>query len=376
MPHAYSPGLRVTPRTRIRKRRLLPLKGKVLVTQGQQVEANTVLAEADLPGQVHPVNVAGWLGIRPEEIHDYMLKRVGERAEEDEPIAQTRPWIKWFKTVCRSPAHGAIESISEVTGQVMLREPPHKVKLAAYVSGTVTDVLPEEGGVVETDAALVQGIFGLGGECTGRLLVLAQGPEGVLRPQALDSTCENCIIVAGALATAELLETARRFGASAVVAGGMPAEDLRHILGHEIGVAVTGSERIGLTLVLTEGFGRIPMARRTFDLLKDLEGRRASASGATQIRAGVLRPEIVVPLEDAQAEAAQPGTEQEADGLRQGDRVRIIRQPHFGLIGEVAELTPDLVEIETEAKVRVLRVLSEQGGTITVPRANVEIIED
>ena len=60
-------------------------------------------------------------------------------------------------------------------------------------------------------------------------------------------------------------------------------------------VAITGSERIGLTVVITEGFGEIAMSERTFRILQQREGRQASVN-ATQIRAGVMRPEIVIPV--------------------------------------------------------------------------------
>ena len=138
---------------------------------------------------------------------------------------------------------------------------------------------------------------------------------------------------------------------------------------------MTGSEPLGLTVVLTEGFGRIPMAERTFALLHELEGMNASVSGATQIRAGVVRPEVIIPLKSAPAPDVQQMTPAEADGLHVGDHVRVIRRPRFGLIGEVAELMPGLVQIETEARVRALRVRAPGGQTITVPRANVEIIQ-
>ena len=160
----------------VRKRRLLPLQGEVLVSEGQRVEPDTVMARAELPGAVHPVNVVGRLGIRPEEIKDYMLKGEGERIEQDEPLAETRPWIKLFKTVCRAPVSGTVENISPVTGQVLLREPPRRVELLAYISGCVVEVLPGEGAVVTCRAALVQGIFGVAGECAGELRVPVEGP--------------------------------------------------------------------------------------------------------------------------------------------------------------------------------------------------------
>jgi len=374
MAHAYTPGLTVAKNTTIRKRRLLPLRGEVLVKEGQRVEPETVVARAELPGAVHPVNVVGRLGIRPEEINDYMLKAQGERVERDEPIAETRPWIKLFKTVCRAPVSGTVESISTVTGQVLLREPPRRVELLAYISGHVVEVLPGEGAVVACRAALVQGIFGVAGECAGKLRVPVEGPGDVLQPEALHTGFADCVVVCGATISAALVDTARRAGVKALIAGGIPAAELRAIVGREIGVAITGSEQIGVTLVVTEGFGRIPMAPNTFALLKGLEGRRASVNGATQIRAGVLRPEVIIPL--GEEEAPQPPGEAPtaSDGLHQGDQVRVIRQPFFGHIGTVTELVPDLVEIETEARVRALRLRTEDGRTLTVPRANVEVI--
>ncbi len=375
MAHAYTPGLKVSARTRIRKARVLPLAGEVLVEPGASVQASSAVAEAELPGDVHPVNVAGLLGVPPEEVAGYMLKALGEQVGRDEPLARTRPWLKWLRSVCRSPVAGSLESASEVTGQVMVREPPQRIALSAYISGTVTETQPGEGVVVETEAALVQGIFGVGGECFGPLKMLAQSPDGLVGPGALDSSCENCIIVVGAEARAELLSAARKVGVAAVVAGGIRAQELKEVLGYDIGVAVTGAEQIGLTLMLTEGFGRIPIARRTFELLDRLEGLEASACGATQIRAGVLRPEVIVPLEGAILEATEGEPAAEADGIAQGDAVRIIRRPHFGLIGEVVELAADPVRVETEALVRVLRVRADDGEVLTVPRANTEIIE-
>src|SRR5207244_10167136 len=120
--------------------------------------------------------------------------------------------------------------------------------------------------------------------------------------------------------------------------------DLGALLGYDLGVAITGTETVGFTLVLTEGFGRIPMARRTFELLRKLDGRKASISGATQIRAGVIRPEIIVPLAPGEQ---IPGIEidqgaEARGGVKVGDPARVIRAPYFGRIGQVAGVAADL----------------------------------
>ena len=141
------------------------------------------------------------------------------------------------------------------------------------------------------------------------------------------------------------------------------------MLGYEQGVAITGTEQIGITLVLTEGFGSITMAQRTFDLLTKYAGRKTSINGATQIRAGVIRPEVIVPHTEAAIETVQV-----IKGLEPGDIVRVIREPYFGKIGSIVDLPPELQVLESEAKVRVMRV-DINGEVVLIPRANVEVIE-
>ena len=142
------------------------------------------------------------------------------------------------------------------------------------------------------------------------------------------------------------------------------------------GVAITGSEEIGITLVITEGFGHIAMAEQTFTLLKAREGMKTSINGATQIRAGVVRPEIVIPLVSDTVETVEMGKDGSTEGILEvGSSVRIIREPYFGQLGRVTELPVELQNLETEARVRVLRVELEDGQETTLPRANVEAIE-
>ena len=52
MAHAYTPGLKVTEGMTIQKERRLPLEGEVLVETGTTVDAEDVIAKADLPGNV------------------------------------------------------------------------------------------------------------------------------------------------------------------------------------------------------------------------------------------------------------------------------------------------------------------------------------
>lgn len=371
MAHAYTPGLKVTERTVIRKVRRLPVPGRVHVGQGDRVRAEQVVASTELPGPVRMVNVAAELNVAPEEVPQFMLRSEGDTVQAGEVIAELRSFFGLFHSVCRAPVGGTIESISPVTGQVSLRDAPTPVELKAYVDGTVVEVIPDEGVVIECTCALVQGIFGFGGETHGRVRVAVDGPEDVLEADAIDEQCQGAVIVGGSLATIDAVRRAIEVGAVAVVVGGMNDRDVDEILGYPLGVAVTGHERIGLTVVLTEGFGRLTMAEKTFKLLAARNGRDASVNGATQIRAGVLRPEVII-AEEAEAAALEEETEGHLDI---GRTVRLIRDPYFGQLATVVELPAEPQVIETEARVRVVRVRLDSGEEVEVPRANVELIE-
>ena len=61
--------------------------------------------------------------------------------------------------------------------------------------------------------------------------------------------------------------------------------------------------------------------------------------------------------------------------MAEGDALRVIRAPHFGRVARVRALIPELREVESGARVRVLEVEFEDGTPAVVPRANVELIE-
>lgn len=377
MAHAYTPGLRVARQTEVKKERRLPLRGEVLARVGDRVRAEAVVAKTELPGNVQTVNVANKLSILPEDVERHMLATVGDWVDEGERIAESSSFFGLFKSHCRMPVSGTIESVSNITGQVIIREKAIPVAVNAYVDGEVVEVFEDEGVLVKTEATFVQGIFGIGGESIGVLDVVAESGADVLSPDVISPSHKDRIILGGSLVTMDSLARAREVGVRGIIVGGLGDADLRTILGYDLGVAITGSEDIGLTVIVTEGFGEMTMAERTFNLLASRRGMKASISGATQIRAGVIRPEVVIPLDGA----GGPGEDKKlgqkpSTGLVVGSAVRVIREPYFGRIGKVTDLPPELQKLESEAMVRVLGVEFEGGARAIIPRANVELIEE
>lgn len=375
MAHAYTPGLKVTERHLVEKRRILPLKGEVVVKEGDRLMPDDVVARTHLPGNVVPLNVANKLGFPPEDIDMVMTKKPGDPIKEGEPLAVKKSFIKWFSSSCPATIDGTVESISKVTGQVLQRGHPIPVEVKAYISGKVTEVIPEEGVVVSTWGAFAQGIFGIGGETSGNIVIATPDNSTVLSDDLIKEDMAGKVIVGGSLVTADALKKAIDVKARGIVVGGFDDQDLRDFLGYDIGVAITGAEDVGITLVVTEGFGEIAMAQKTYDLLRTHEGEMACINGATQIRAGVIRPEVVVPYSEDTSSGEGVATG-DIQGLEVGSPIRVIRHPYFGELGKVTGLPSPLQVLESESKARVLEIELDDGKKAIVPRANVEMIED
>jgi hypothetical protein len=368
---AYTPGLTVSADIVVRRTRRLPIKGEVLVKQGDAVKPDTVVARAMLPGPLQTLKLAEKLGIDAADAPAMFQLKVGDPISQGQVVAETKGIFGKFKQKVISDHTGTIESISEITGNVLIREASIPVNVDAYIPGVIAETLPGEGVIVETRGAMIQGIFGVGGERTGVIRIAVPGPETPLGAEHVQESDKGAILVGGSGVTYEALEKCARIGVSGVVAGGVKDSDLIKFLGYDIGVAITGQEAIGLTLIVTEGFGFLAIAQRTFDLLKTLAGMEASINGATQIRAGVIRPEIIVTQKDDQRAKTQDA---ETFELKIGSPIRVIREPYFGKLGVVTGLPATLQVLESGTEVRVLTAKLSDGTEVTAPRANVEII--
>ena len=380
---AYTPGLKVARWATVKKVRRLPIKGEVVVKEGEEVEPDTVVARAYLPGDLHIVHLRRAMGgLEPVELREAVAVKKGDEVTKGQVIARKKAFFGLFTVKATSPTDGTVEFFAPSSGDLGIRDRPRLLELNAYIKGVVSKILPGEGVEMTARGAYIQGIFGVGGERQGEIVMAVDGPDAELTGDRLPADLSGKIVVGGCGVSADVLRRCNDAGAAGVIVGGVVNEELAKFLGYEIGVAITGHEDVSTTLIVTEGFGLMTMARRTFELLRSLEGRRASINGATQIRAGAQRPEIIVPLDESEVPEAE--RRERDDMLEQqldmGRVVRIIRVPHFGRLAKVVGLPPELREIETGSKARLLEAElldvagKETGERVTVPRANVEII--
>ena len=129
MARAYTPGLQVTPRTTYRAHRHLPIDGDVLVRVGDRVQAQDVVARTELPGNVFPINLANLLALSPGDVRGAVVRQEGEQVQVGEVLARTKGVFGMFKSEYAAKVAGRLESISSVTGQVIVRGDPIPVEV-------------------------------------------------------------------------------------------------------------------------------------------------------------------------------------------------------------------------------------------------------
>ncbi len=185
----------------------------------------------------------------------------------------------------------------------MIRGAAIPVQVRAYLSGKVVEVLPKEGCVIEDDVMFVQGIFGIGGETEGVIQVACGGHGETLDADAITADMKGAVILGGARMTAAALREGdrgrrrrgglrrtRRPGSQGTPRPRPRGRDHRQRDHRDHGDRHRGIRRH------RDGGAHLATARG-----RGPDGS-PSVNGATQIRAGVMRPEILVPLEAGENE--------------------------------------------------------------------------
>lgn len=367
------PGLAVVRRALLRRWRRLPAPAQVLVNEGDAVTPETVIARAERIGTLTPVNVARSLDVPPHEVPGAMLKQVGDHVEQDEEIARTAGFFGLLRSRCFSPVPGRLASVSERTGQVLIAGDADPLEVRAFIGGTVVTVERARGALIEGVGSLVQGVVGVGPEVVGPLVAVVGRCESALTAAMIGPELAGAVLIGGGRVDAAALRRAADVQVAAVITGGIEDDELTAFLGRELTLAVTGEETIAPTVVVTGGFGPVAMERSTFELLTGHAGQPASVSGRTRVRVGAVRPEIVIAeAEPAPAQALRLGAERAL--LAVGRRVRLVGAEDLGRSGTIVGLPAKPSHFPGGGHYAAVEVRLENGGRVTVPRPNVELI--
>jgi hypothetical protein len=347
------PIAHVIPSAIIRRERQLPAPGNITVRVNKRVKPSDVVAEAEIGNRYAFVDIARGLRIPQDRVPEVLVREVGDRVDPGDVIAGP---VGLARRTVRAPAAGRIVHLDHGRALIQLRG--KQIQLLAGFSGSVASSDGSQRVTVETQGALVQGIWGNGKQGFGVMNLVGEGPGGRLQTDLLDIDLRAAVLVAGFCDHPAPLHQATELKARGLVVGGL-SSDLIPVV-----------RRLPYPVVVLEGFGAIALDSRAFDLLSENVGKEVAIDGRPHQPYSRHRPEIIVPDPlGLEAELLQ-----EIMPLMEGVTVRALRRPYLGRVGLVRELQPYGTVFPSGIIARCAKVDLQGIGVREIPLVNLEII--
>ncbi|MCL5264805.1 MAG: hypothetical protein M1343_06395 [Chloroflexi bacterium] len=354
-----APTLWVAAKVSVRKARKLPLDGDVVVDRGEWVRPEDPVARATEAG--HPISINLWqeLDLKdPGEVARYLVKAPGDSVQVGDVIARKSGRFGTGKRDYLSPIDGVFSSGPTSWGEILLTPNPRLIELQAHLPGKIVNTMPNRGVIIEAVGACVQCVACFGGDTRGTLKTICGSPSESLEPHQLDESCDGAVLV-GSSVGIESLRAALLLGVRAIIVGSITAATYRWLLDNPQPV----------TLLVTEGFGSMPMARHTFDILAANEGREASVLAPVHTAWGASPAEVFVPADEDVEEGNEDGV-----AFGKGATVRILRGELAGTWATIDEVLRASRKLGSGVQSPVVTVDAEDKKGIIIGRSNVELV--
>ena len=340
--------------TRIRRERLLPQAGEVIVSLGQQVAPVQVVARATRQRGFAIIPAAEILGVAAGDVSKYLLVEEGAAVQKKKPLLRKRGLFGGKSLT--SPVNGVLYQVSN--GRLILQPTPELIELRAMVHGFVAGFLGNRGVLIETNGTLIQAMYGSEREGYGKIKVVTESNDVPLHLEHIGADVHGSVLVAGYVDQIPVLEKAEDNSVRGIVVGSVPAR------------LVPALDIFRFPILVTDGFGGQQMAPPVFQMLQQSEGREASLFGRDSAVQGG-RPEIIIPLPATEEVQSPPGPTQQ---LAIGQRVRILREPYAGETGEVVGVNPHARSTEIGLRMAGASVALADGRIVFVPYLNLDLI--
>lgn len=251
---------------------------KINVRLGDEVSPDCVLAEGKTTVGFRVVNLAKELNVPPSEALQYISRPLGSNIYKDELLASKKSVFGLREKILLSPDDGIIDFYDEREGILRIKLFPKIVKLACGVWGIIDDINETKGAIkIRTTASFIYGVLGSGKEREGTLNVIGSN-EVLVGSRQLETTMKGQIIVGGEIIFADGLERAVELGIGGLISGGIDAKNYKSVAGGWNVFSRRWAD-IGISVLVTEGFGSIHMGNDIFNLLQKNHGNFSILDG-------------------------------------------------------------------------------------------------
>lgn len=343
----------ILPATTIRRERILPIPGRVVVRSGQNVNPSDVIAEANLTPKHMVLDVGRGLGLQADETEEYFQREPGEKVMEGDIIAGP---VGLARRVVRAPRSGRVILLRR--GQVLLEVESHPFELKAGMPGVVVSLISDRGAVIESTGALIQAVWGNRHIDFGLLHVLADKPEDILTADQMDVSMRGSVILGGFCSEADVFRTASELPVRGLILSSMASS------------LIPVATKMKYPIIVVEGFGLLPMNSKAFNLLSTSDRRDVALNAEPFDRFYSRRPEVIIPLPTTE----KPTEPRETVVISPEQEVRVVRAPYKSQIGTVVVLRPGMSLLANKVRAPAAEISLESGENVLLPLSNLEVI--
>ena len=212
------------------------------------------------------INVVEELGIAFDKFARVVCCEVGQDVEVGQVLASLGPPDMITAKRCQSPVRGRVREINAEYGLIILEPMLEELQINAWVPGKVLSV-SDRGAEVELQGTMIPGVWGTGSQVHGPML---------------HTTVEMGAILVRDTVSGDDLKQFEVAGAAGLIVAGLHLGDWESVAP-------------SFSVVMTGQFGAERFDESVREALSGHEGRQTSLDPTTQLRAGVIRPRIILP---------------------------------------------------------------------------------
>jgi hypothetical protein len=337
----------------IRRNHPLPVGAGSRVIGNQFIKANEIIAISEHPTEYRLVDAALELRVNPAQLGGYLLKREGESVQEDEVLARRRIPLRFKPLEVLAPISGFIRTIT--AGKILIEGIRERVEIQTPIPGRVFSIAPDEYIVIELKGVQIQLPWGHGQPVWGTLKLVGEAPADEIDFR-FNIDHRGAIVAMGAPLTETILREASDIRVRGLIGASLHAK------------LVPLVRELDFPVGVTQGFGRVPMSDRIFNLLKTYNGRELTLAVSGEADWREMPPEIIIPIDTT----AAPEDLGRTQPFAPGQKVRILQTPYLGEIGTITSLSEGPQQLESGLWLPGAFVEMPTGETQYLPFTNLE----
>lgn len=364
----------------VRIKRYILGKGIISVSKGAHVSPEDVLGTSQISAGFRVIDLATSLNVPVKEVGKYLKKKLGDRIFKGELLAQAIGILGKKKNIT-APEDSILEYLNPSTGELKLTFFSKKVDLPSGVFGIVEEVDFLKGRVViKTQATIIHGMFGTGRQRDGILHIVGRR-DRLMDKSIASHEFHGKILVAGSLIFKDAISACISDGVAGIITGGINARDYKGMAGGRLIFPKKLETDVGISIVVCEGFGFIPIGVDIFDILSLSNGGFAIIDGNS---GRIILPTFNANCMNKIKSTVLPPIQENASliydkyqdniAIKKGLKVRIIGNSYTGEQGVVVAI--DKAETVLQSKIKTHMVTVETlRRKLQVPVANLEVID-